>query len=557
MADLARAREDLGAFAAMVGHPLTAVQAAALTLATRITAILAPRQSGKSRSLALAALHAAFRQPGAVVLIVSAGEEASRRLLGEVRRIAASSPLLRPSLVDEQAGLVTLTNGSEVRSVPASERAVRGWAVDLLLLDEAALVSDEVGVSAALPTVAARPDARIVAASTPWAEGGFFYEWVTAGDSAHVRVHRWSLEDCQWITAEAEAAMRASMSPARAAAELDCLWGADTGALFSRAVLERCAADLSLPPLAELCGPARLLGGVDWGVVSDRSAFSAIARLPVARLNRGADPREPVYIICCAKAWPPGEPLSNVVREVAASPAHFAVLGSEVVGVGAGPTQELFRLVSERPPDAGGGALRRAVVVEEVPWADGDSRFVDVQTGLPVRRLMDEAAKRGFATRRNPVATDAALKAVSYERLLWLADSGRLVIPREGDLVRELAALRVELRPGGGEKIEAGRGRDDLPDSLMIASGPWRDRGRVRCVLGDLAAGPLVETDPGDLDEPTVESGGGLRVHVRPAVQSVNGPELTLPAGVEPVRDRHRRDFRAALLAAQTHDERS
>lgn len=39
-------------------------------------------------------------------------------------------------------------------------------------------------------------------------------------------------------------------------------------------------------------------------------------------------------------------------------------------------------------------------------------------------------------------------------------DQGRLVIPRDSDLLRELAALRVELRPGGTEKIEAGRGHD-------------------------------------------------------------------------------------------------
>ena len=122
MTNLARARDSLAAFAAMVGHPLTEWQARALDLVTRITAILAPRQSGKSRSLALLALWFAFRTPGARCLIVSAGEEASRRLLAEVRRIAASSPLLRGSLVDEQAGLVTLTNGSEVRSVPASDR---------------------------------------------------------------------------------------------------------------------------------------------------------------------------------------------------------------------------------------------------------------------------------------------------------------------------------------------------------------------------------------------------------------------------------------------------
>ena len=57
------------------------------------------------------------------MLIVSAGGEAARRLLGEVRRVITGSDLLAGSVVEEQAQFVTLSNGSEIRSVPASERA--------------------------------------------------------------------------------------------------------------------------------------------------------------------------------------------------------------------------------------------------------------------------------------------------------------------------------------------------------------------------------------------------------------------------------------------------
>ena len=127
--------------------------------------------------------------------------------------------------------------------------------------------------------------------------------------------------------------------------------------------------------------------------------------------------------------------------------------------------------------------------------------------------------------------------------------------PEVGErLLRELAALRVELRPGGAERIEAETGLDDLPDSLMIAAGPWRDRGRVRLVLADLAAQPIAEAPVPELDEPVVETGGGLRLYRRPPLQSVGGPELTMPAGVSPVGDRRRRDFRAAVLAAENPD---
>lgn len=532
MADLDRLREDLGAFAAAVGHPLTDWQARALDLETRVTCILAPRQTGKSRSLALLGLHWAFARRGQHVLVVSAGEEAARRLLGEVRRIAVASPLLAGSVVDEAAMLLRLSNGSTIRSTPASERQIRGWSADLLVLDEAALVSDDVALGAAFPTTAARPDARVVMASSPWAEGGFFFEHVHAGDSEHVRVRRWRLEDCGWISSAAVEAARQSMSSARFAAEFEARWASSVDALFGRALLERCSADVELPSLERLHGPARLLGGADWGVTTDRSAVGWIARLPVGALNGDADPGRPVFV-ASASAWPAGTPLSDVVDAVAGSPAHWRAFSSETNGVGAGPSQELFRRLAGRPAAVGGGRRPRWAMIEENGWDDDDPfRRAAVGLGEPTFGFDRPAGWHGI---RNPVATSAQSKALVYERLRWLCDRGQLVFPRDGELLRELAALRIELRPGGSEKVEAGRGHDDLADSLYLAAGPHRHpSGRgLRCYLDRVAGGGVPEARVPETDEPVVETGGGLRVWRRPALQSVSGVELTLP-GVEP-----------------------
>lgn len=73
MPDFEKARRSVYVFADLVGYPLTPWQARALTLNDYITVILAPRQSGKSRSLAVKAAQWAFRKPDQHVLIVSAG----------------------------------------------------------------------------------------------------------------------------------------------------------------------------------------------------------------------------------------------------------------------------------------------------------------------------------------------------------------------------------------------------------------------------------------------------------------------------------------------------
>jgi hypothetical protein len=245
-ADLQRARDDLAEFARLVGRPLKPWQAESLLLKRRVTVIVAPRQTGKSRSLAVLALHRAFRTAGVRVLVVSAGEDAAKRLLGEVRAVALGSPLLAGSVVDEQSALVTLTNGSEIRSVPASERAVRGWTVDVLIVDEAASVEDDLILGAALPTTAARPDARIVLAGSPLLASGAFYEYAQRGwsGSDHVASHRWGLADADWISADVIASLREGLTDSRIRAELEAEFiDPDAGeALISRELVEEAQA---------------------------------------------------------------------------------------------------------------------------------------------------------------------------------------------------------------------------------------------------------------------------------------------------------------------------
>jgi hypothetical protein len=216
MTDLARMRTDLRAFSEAIDWPLAPWQADALKLAKRTTTIVANRQAGKSRSLGVLALHRAFCHPDSRALIVSSGEDGAKRLLAEIATVAASSPLLSGSVTDETTGLLVLSNGSEVRSVPASERAIRGWTVDTLLLDEAALIEDELLLNACIPTTAARPDARIVLASSPASPEGAFHSFAEQGDqdSPHTQTFHWRLHDCDWIDPSAVEAAQESLAPA-------------------------------------------------------------------------------------------------------------------------------------------------------------------------------------------------------------------------------------------------------------------------------------------------------------------------------------------------------
>jgi hypothetical protein len=208
------ARDNYGLFAELVGSPREPWQVSSLQLRKRMTMLQAPRQTGKSDSLAVLALWWAFRKRGQMVLIISAGDDSAKELVAKISAIAAASPLLSGSVVDDLSARITLSNGSVIRSVPASARQIRGPSVDLLIIDEAALVSmiDEgrLITGAALPTTMARPDARVVLASNPLGKSGYFYEQVSAAHrgAETIEAFRWHLEDAWWVTPEVEAALR-------------------------------------------------------------------------------------------------------------------------------------------------------------------------------------------------------------------------------------------------------------------------------------------------------------------------------------------------------------
>jgi len=555
MPDVRTMRSSLAAFAVEVGRPLAPWQIRALALEARFSVIRAPRQTGKSRSLSVLALWRAFREPGHRVLIVSAGEEAARRLLAEVRAVALDSPLLASSVVDDHASLVTLANGSEVRSVPASERQVRGWTVDTLLIDEAAMVGEDLLLGAALPTTSARPDARIVLASSPLTTAGAFYDFVVRGEAGaeHVRAFRWRLEDADWITPSAIEAARESMSSLRFAAEFLGEWASGGDLLFPRSVLERVLADYALLELDELRGPCAVFAGADWGWTSDRSALVAVARLA----------GEPRFGVVCAKAWPAGTPGDDVIVDICGSPVVFDTITSEVNGLGAPLTSSLFNALAGRGAGLGGGARRRArsVLVDAID--------VDAHVERSARLRRARAASGAPApARKLALTTSAASKAAGYSSLRLLVDRGQLLIPRDArDLVAELLTLRVDLTASGTERIEAaGSAHDDLTDALVAALSPARDReGRWRTHVGELAAMRLPPPRlPDGFDLARLEQSAlpdGERSSPRtPVWQSPRGVAVTLPAA--PVlaavpEDRRLTDIRAAVRDALTHTERS
>jgi len=171
-------------------------QAALLRSPAQRLLLLACRQSGKSTTVAVLALHNSLYQPGSLVLLLSPSlrqsQELFRKVLTAYRTLAAAVPTEQ-----ESALRIELANGSRIVSLPGTESTIRGYSgVRLLIIDEAARVQDDLYYS--VRPMLAVSGGRLVALSTPFGKRGWFHQEYTEGHGwERVRI---TASDCPRIS---------------------------------------------------------------------------------------------------------------------------------------------------------------------------------------------------------------------------------------------------------------------------------------------------------------------------------------------------------------------
>lgn len=168
-----------------LGIALDPWQRDALTTDRHDVLLLVTRQGGKGMVAALLALDKLLNDPGSTTVIVSRADRQARRLLRRVRRLYRMLSGV-PEVIADSAFALELRTGSELLALPGSEETIRGIeAVDLLIVDEAALVADD--LFGAVHPMLATTDGRCVAMSTPRGRRGWFWrEW----EGSDVEWHR-------------------------------------------------------------------------------------------------------------------------------------------------------------------------------------------------------------------------------------------------------------------------------------------------------------------------------------------------------------------------------
>lgn len=186
-------------------------------------AIRAGRQVGKSTVIGIKAAQFARDYPGTTTLVIAASHNQSKwlfeKIKGEIEEMIDKDEIGYEE--DPTLTRVVLSNGSRIYALPAGRTGyfIRGLAIDLLIADEAAFMSEEVW-RAVIPMIAVSKSKRglgwIILLSTPYGKGGYFYECCMDGDFRHFHL---SSEECPRIPDSFLAKEKKRMSKAEYAQE--------------------------------------------------------------------------------------------------------------------------------------------------------------------------------------------------------------------------------------------------------------------------------------------------------------------------------------------------
>jgi hypothetical protein len=195
------------------------------------------RQSGKSTTVSVDALHTAAFESESLVLLVSPSLRQSSELFRKVADAYRKVEGIIPADSDLKLTL-ELRNGSRIVSLPGTEGTIRGFSgARLILMDEAARIPDL--LYAAVRPMLAVSGGRLGMLSSPFGQQGFFHQTWKDGDPAVWEKVMVRATECPRITPEFLTNERREMSAWEFAQEYMCEFMEDEFAAFSFADVDK------------------------------------------------------------------------------------------------------------------------------------------------------------------------------------------------------------------------------------------------------------------------------------------------------------------------------
>ena len=193
------------------------------------------RQWGKTTIVAIKALHTAIFNPGTEIVVISKSLKQASLLLNKVCQSAAILGFPRKRVLGYENSL-HLPNGSKIFAVANSEKSSRGYTANIVIVDEAALIEDDV-IGSAGPTLS-RTGGKLWLLSTPHGQTGLFYHvWHDRNLTGWFKVKA-TIEDSAYAT-PAFIAEQKRLFPFNFRQDFYCEFMPPKGSLLSRERIEQ------------------------------------------------------------------------------------------------------------------------------------------------------------------------------------------------------------------------------------------------------------------------------------------------------------------------------
>jgi hypothetical protein len=196
------------------------------------------RQSGKSTTCALMALHAAVFEPDSLIVVASPSQRQSAELLRSIRGLHSKLENA-PSLDAESVLKIELENRSRILALPGSQegKTIRGLGnARLVLVDEASRIDDSL-MGALRPMLAVNARGTLIMLSTPAGKRGTFHDIWHSGDPAWTRIGV-PASMCPRISKEFLAEELRELGPTRFSEEYELAFIDDITAAFSTDIIK-------------------------------------------------------------------------------------------------------------------------------------------------------------------------------------------------------------------------------------------------------------------------------------------------------------------------------
>lgn len=223
-------------------------------------ALITGRRGGKSRVLALIAVYLACCRdytphlaPGevATIPIVAADRKQARTIFRYILGLIENVPAFAAMKGDQTAESIEIKGNVVIEIHTASYRAVRGYTLAAMLIDEVAFLRseetsanpDEEILAAVRPGLSSIPGSMLLVASSPYAKRGALYAMFRANwgqNDSDVLVWRGSTQEMNPTISQRVIDKAYEADAARASAEYGAEFRDDIAAFVSREVVEAC-----------------------------------------------------------------------------------------------------------------------------------------------------------------------------------------------------------------------------------------------------------------------------------------------------------------------------